>query len=197
MTPASPAPARPGAQELENLLMQPSPYSGARPDGEAAMHGRLRRSEARWQRSPGAAADQHVDDRGGHRLIVDSRPRRPPDAPAPTRQRPRQLPQAVRNDPTPPSTPHAQHAGNWPCRKGSGDAAREASAECDALSERRGGASPAPRHLCRTARRSAGTPRRAVRAARPTRASCPVRRSGPRRPPASGHSRGGRSCPHW
>ncbi|GAA2768737.1 hypothetical protein GCM10010103_77800 [Streptomyces paradoxus] len=94
-------------QELENLLMQSAPDSGTRPDGEAAVHGRLRRSEARWQRPPGAAADQDVDDRGKHGLIIDVRD------PAALRtnsrrrqQRPCQLPQAVRNDPSPPSTPH-------------------------------------------------------------------------------------------
>lgn len=43
----------------------------------------------------------------------------------------------------------------------------------EALSERRGGASPAPRHRCRTARRAAGTPRRAVRAAGLTKPAVP------------------------
>lgn len=63
----------PLVQKPQHLLVQASPDSRTRPDGEAAMRGRLRRSEARRQCPPGAAADQHIDDRGEDRLIIDVR----------------------------------------------------------------------------------------------------------------------------
>lgn len=69
----------------------------------------LRRPETWWQRSPGAAVDEHLDDRGEHRLIIDVRDStvlRP--QPSRRQQRPWDLPQPVRNDPAPTPTPHAQ-----------------------------------------------------------------------------------------
>lgn len=97
-------------QELENLLVQPAPDPRTGPDDEPAMDGRLRRPEARRQRPPGAAADQDIDDRGEDRLVIDVGD---PAALRPhasrRQQRPGDLPQTLRNNPTPPSTPHAQH----------------------------------------------------------------------------------------
>jgi hypothetical protein len=97
-------------QELENLLMQLAPDPRTGPDDKAAMHGRLRRPETRWQCSPGAAADEYIDDRGEHRLIIDVRDStalRPHTSRR--QQRPCDLPQPIRNDPSPTPTPHAQH----------------------------------------------------------------------------------------
>ena len=66
------------------------------------MHGRLRRSEARRQHPPGTATDQHVDDGGKHRLIVDiGDPATLRPHPSRRQQRPGDLPQAIRNDPSP------------------------------------------------------------------------------------------------
>lgn len=97
-------------QQLENLLMQPTPEPRTGPDNKTAMHGRLRRPETRWQRSPGAAADEYIDDRGEHRLIIevrDSTALRP--HPSRRQQRAGKVPQPIRNDPSPTPTPHAQH----------------------------------------------------------------------------------------
>ncbi len=99
----------PLVQKLENLLMQPPPDPGSRPDDEPAMNRRLRRPEARRQRPPSATADQHIDDRGEDRLVIDARDPTPLRTyPGRRQQRPRDLPQSVRNNPSPPSTPHAQ-----------------------------------------------------------------------------------------
>jgi hypothetical protein len=99
-------------QKLENLLVQPSPHTGPRPDDEAAVHGRLRRPETRRQGPPGTAADQYIDNRGEDRLIIDVGDPAPLRAhPGRRQQRLRDLPQSVRNDPSPASTPHDQHNG--------------------------------------------------------------------------------------
>jgi hypothetical protein len=89
--------------------MEPAPHTGPRPDHETAMRSGLRYTEARWQCPPGAAADQHIDDRGKQRLI--RRVLRPATLRPHLRrrdQRPRDLPQPVRNNPTPRTPPHTQ-----------------------------------------------------------------------------------------
>jgi hypothetical protein len=99
----------PFVQELENLLMQPAPDPRTGPDDKPAMHGRLRRPETRRQGPPGTAADQYVDDRGEDRLVIDVRDPTALRSHASRRQqRPGDLPQALRNEPSPPFTPHAQ-----------------------------------------------------------------------------------------
>jgi hypothetical protein len=90
-------------------LVETVPDAGSRPDQEPAVRGRLRYPEARRQSTPRAAADQEVDDRGEHRLT-----RRVPCSPTlrthlrQRDQRPRDLPQPVRNNPTPRTPPHAR-----------------------------------------------------------------------------------------
>lgn len=73
------------------------------------MGGRLRYPEAWRQGPPGAAADQHVDDRSEQLLIRRVlRPAALRPHPRPRDQRLRDLPQPVRNNPTPRTPPHAK-----------------------------------------------------------------------------------------
>ncbi len=104
-------------QELEHLLVEPTPDTGPGPDQEPAVHRRLRRPEARRQSPPGTAADQHVHDRGEDRLVIDVRhPAALRTHPRSRQQRLHQLPQPVRNNPAPPPTPHDRINGQQPCR---------------------------------------------------------------------------------
>jgi hypothetical protein len=98
-------------------FMPAAPHAGPRPDHEPAVGGRLRYPEARRQGSPRAPADQHVDDRREQRLIrrvLLSAALRPylvlRD------QRPCELLQAVRNNPTPRTPPHTQTNERSPYR---------------------------------------------------------------------------------
>lgn len=92
---------------VQHGFVQPSPDARSRPDQEPAVRGRLRYPEARRQLAPGTTADQHVDDRREQRLIrrvlrsaaLRTHPRR-------RDQRLRDLPQPVRNNPTPRTPPH-------------------------------------------------------------------------------------------
>jgi hypothetical protein len=94
-------------EPVQDRFMEAAPDAGPGPDQEPAMRGRLRCPEARRQGPPGAAADQHIDDRREQRLIrcvlraAALRPHlRRWD------QRLRDLPQPVRNNPTPRTPPH-------------------------------------------------------------------------------------------
>ncbi len=89
--------------------MQPAPDAGPGPDQEPAVGGRLRYPEARRQGPPGTAGHQDVDVRGEQRLI--GRVRRPAALRPHLRrwdQRLRDLPQPVRNNPTPRTPPHGR-----------------------------------------------------------------------------------------
>jgi hypothetical protein len=96
-------------ESVQHRLMQPAPHPGPRPDQEPAVRGRLRYPEARRQSPPGTTADQHVDDRREQRLIRRV-PRSAALRPHLRRwdQRLRDLPQPVRNNPTPRTPPHTQ-----------------------------------------------------------------------------------------
>lgn len=56
-------------EPVEDLLVQPAPHSGSRPDQEPAVGGRLPYPEAGRKNPPGTAADQREDDRGEQRLV--------------------------------------------------------------------------------------------------------------------------------
>ena len=91
------------AARIEELL---EAHSGSRPDQEPAVCGRLRYPEAGWQGPPRTAADQHVNDRGEQRLnrrVLRSAALRPHIRRR--NQRFRDLPQPVRNNPTPRTPP--------------------------------------------------------------------------------------------
>lgn len=92
---------------VQDGFVEPAPDPCPRPDHEPAVGRRLRYAEARRKGALGAAADQHVDDRREQRLI---RCVRCPTALRPRsvlrNQRPGELPQAVRNNPTPRPLPH-------------------------------------------------------------------------------------------
>ena len=56
-------------EAVHDLLVQPPPHPGPRPDQEPAVRGRLRYPETRRQGTPRASTDQHIDDRRKQRLI--------------------------------------------------------------------------------------------------------------------------------
>lgn len=100
-----PVGVRSGEAELPPGRCTALPRDGGR---EAAVDGGLGDAEAGRQRTLGAPADQHVDDRREQRLV--RRVLRPTALrPHPVRrdQRLRDLPQPVRNNPTPRTPPHA------------------------------------------------------------------------------------------
>ncbi len=85
----------------------PSAVMASRPDQQG--HGLATELETRRQSPPGTAADQHVDDRREQRLIrrvLRSTALRPQLRR--WNQRPRDLPQPIRNNPTPCTPPHKQ-----------------------------------------------------------------------------------------
>ncbi len=93
-------------ESVRHCFMQPAPHASPRPGQEPAVCGRLRYPETRRQSPPGTTADQHVEDRRKQRLIrrvLRSAALRPHlrrwD------QRLGDLPQAVRNNPTPRTPP--------------------------------------------------------------------------------------------
>src|SRR5690349_17357011 len=94
-------------EAVQDLLVQPAPHPGTRPDQEPTVRGGLRYPETGRQGPPGASGYQDVDGRGEQRLI---RRVLPPATlrPHPGRreQRLRDLPQPVRNNPTPRTPPH-------------------------------------------------------------------------------------------
>jgi hypothetical protein len=94
---------------VQDRFVKPAPDPGARPDHEPAVGRRLRYAEARRQGPPSAAADQHVDDCCELRLIRSVRCSTTLRAhPVLRNQRPCELPQAVRNNPTPRTPPDEQ-----------------------------------------------------------------------------------------
>ncbi len=95
-----------GGECVEYCLVQSAPRPGPGPDREPAVGGGLRYPEARREMSPGASAGQHVHDRGEqclNRRVLRAATLRT----HPRQQRPRDLPQAILNDPSPPRTSHA------------------------------------------------------------------------------------------
>ncbi len=100
---------------MEDRFVEPAPDSGPRPDHEPTMGCRLRDPEARRQSPPGTPAHQHVDDRREQRLI--RRVLRPATLRPYLRRRDQRLgdlPQPVRNNPTPRTPPHEQPNGQAP-----------------------------------------------------------------------------------
>lgn len=101
----------------QNRFMQPAPHTDPRPDHEPAMGGRFRDPETRRQRAPCAATHQHIGDRGEQRLVrcvLFSAALRP--CPVLRNQRPGDLPQAIRNNPTPRAPPHTRPNDQLPYR---------------------------------------------------------------------------------
>jgi len=112
-------------EPMQYGLVQPPPDAGSGPDQKPAVGGRLRYAEAGWQLAPGAAGHQHVDDRCEQRLI--RRVLRPAALRSHLRrrdQRLRDLPQPVRNNPTPRTPPHAELNDASPRRTRSNDRGR-------------------------------------------------------------------------
>lgn len=102
---------------MQHGLVQPPPYPGPRPDQKPAVSGRLRDTKAGRQCPPGTPADQHVDDGREHcliRRVLRSTALRP--HPQGWDERLRDLPQTLRNDPTPRTLPHAQLNESTPHR---------------------------------------------------------------------------------
>lgn len=99
-----------GVVELvQDRFVQTGPDSGSGPDEESSMGRGLRNAEAGWQRPPGATAHQYVDDRREQRLIRGVLgPTALPPHPRRRNQRLRDLPQPVRNNPTPRTPSHAE-----------------------------------------------------------------------------------------
>ncbi len=96
-------------EPMQHGFVQTTPDTGSRPDQEPAVSRRLRYAEARRQLAPCAAADQDVDDGSEQRLIrrvLRSATLRPHFRRRD--QRLRDLPQPVRNNPTPRTPPHTQ-----------------------------------------------------------------------------------------
>jgi hypothetical protein len=97
-----------GVVELvQHGLVEAAPDTGSRPDQEPAVSRRLRYAETGRQLAPGAAADQYVEDGREQRLIrrvLRSATLRP--HPRRRDQRLSDLPQPVRNNPTPRTPPH-------------------------------------------------------------------------------------------
>jgi hypothetical protein len=94
-------------EPVQHGLVEAAPDTGSRPDQEPAVGGRLRYAEAGRQLAPGASADQHVDDGREQRLIrrvLRSTALRPYFRRRD--QRLGDLPQPVRNNPTPRTPPH-------------------------------------------------------------------------------------------
>jgi hypothetical protein len=125
---------------VEYGLVEPAPDASPRPDQEPSMRGGLRYAETRWQGSPGTPADQDVDDRCEQRLIRRVlRPAALRPHPRWRNQRLRDLPQPVRNNPTPRTSTHVQLNETLPHRTRSfrpadGSPARERVASPLALS---------------------------------------------------------------
>jgi hypothetical protein len=98
-----------GRRRAPVLQPQAPPDTSSRPDQEPAVGGRLRYPEAGRQLAPRASADQDVDDGREERLIgrvLRSAALRPHSRR--WDQRLRDLPQSVRNNPTPRTPPHVR-----------------------------------------------------------------------------------------
>lgn len=104
-------------EPVQHCFMQATPDTGPGPDQEPAVRGRLRYAEARRKLTPGASADQDVNDRREQRFIrrvLRSAALRP--NPRRRDQRLGALPQPVRHDPAPCSPPHTGSTSASPRR---------------------------------------------------------------------------------